>query len=137
MENKNINDLEIDTYDTKNKITVSGHDFKMIFDKRSGSLVSWKYSDIDLISTGPKPHFWRPPTDNDFGYQMPDRMAVWYEPSIKNIQVNLQERSSQVVDIVFRVDYEKIGRVITNYSVNSAGRINVSQTIEPDDNLPE
>ena len=136
VENKNINDLEIDTYDTKNKITVSGHDFKMIFDKRSGSLVSWKYSDIDLISTGPKPHFWRPPTDNDFGYQMPDRMAVWYEPSIKNIQVNLQERSSQVVDIVFRVDYEKIGRVITNYSVNSAGRINVSQTIEPDDNLP-
>ena len=136
VENKNINDLEIDTYDTKNKITVSGHDFKMIFDKRSGSLVSWKYSDIDLISTGPKPHFWRPPTDNDFGYQMPDRMAVWYEPSIKNIQVNLQERSSQVVDIVFSVDYEKIGRVITNYSVNSAGRINVSQTIEPDDNLP-
>ena len=136
VENKNITDLEIDTYDTKNKITVSGHDFKMIFDKRSGSLVSWKYSDIDLISTGPKPHFWRPPTDNDFGYQMPDRMAVWYEPSIKNIQVNLQERSSQVVDIVFRVDYEKIGRVITNYSVNSAGRINVSQTIEPDDNLP-
>ena len=136
VENKNINDLEIDTYDTKNKITVSGHDFKMIFDKRSGSLVSWKYSDIDLISTGPKPHFWRPPTDNDFGYQMPDRMAVWYEPSIKNIQVNLQESSSQVVDIVFRVDYEKIGRVITNYSVNSAGRINVSQTIEPDDNLP-
>ena len=136
VENKNINDLEIDTYDTKDRITVSGHDFKMIFDKRSGSLVSWKYSDIDLISTGPKPHFWRPPTDNDFGYQMPDRMAVWYEPSIKNIQVNLQERSSQVVDIVFSVDYEKIGRVITNYSVNSAGRINVVQTIEPDDNLP-
>ncbi|MCS5651890.1 MAG: DUF4981 domain-containing protein, partial [Candidatus Marinimicrobia bacterium] len=97
VESKNINDFEIDTYDTKNKITVSGHDFKIIFDKRSGSLVSWKYSDIDLISTGPKPHFWRPPTDNDFGYQMPDRMAVWYEPSIKNIQVNLQERSSQVV----------------------------------------
>ena len=136
VENKNINDLEIDTYDTKDRITVSGHDFKMIFDKRSGSLVSWKYSDIDLISTGPKPHFWRPPTDNDFGYQMPDRMAVWYEPSIKNIQVNLQERSSQVVDIVFSVDYEKIGRVITNYSVNSAGRINVTQTIEPEDNLP-
>ena len=136
VENKNINDLEIDTYDTKNKITVSGHDFKMIFDKRSGSLVSWKYSNIDLISTGPKPHFWRPPTDNDFGYQMPDRMAVWYEPSIKNIQVNLQERPNQVVDIVFSVDYEKIGRVITNYSVNSAGRINVTQTIEPDDNLP-
>ena len=136
VENKNINDLEIDTYDTKNKITVSGHDFKMIFDKRSGSLVSWKYSNIDLISTGPKPHFWRPPTDNDFGYKMPDRMAVWYEPSIKNIQVNLQERSSQVVDIVFSVDYEKIGRVITNYSVNSAGRINVTQTIEPGDNLP-
>ena len=63
-------------------------------------------------------------------------MAVWYEPSIKNIQVNLQERSSQVVDIVFSVDYEKIGRVITNYSVNSAGRINVTQTIDPDDNLP-
>ena len=34
------------------------------------------------------------------------------------------------------MDYEKIGRVITNYSVNSAGRINVTQTIEPDDNLP-
>ena len=41
-----------------------------------------------------------------------------------------------MVDIVFSVDYEKIGRVITNYSVNSAGRINVTQTIEPDDNLP-
>ena len=50
------------------------------------------------------------------------------------------EKSNQIVDIVFSVDYEKIGKVITNYSVKGDGTVIVLQAIEPGDgklpNLP-
>ena len=33
--------------------------------------------DTELISSGPKPNFWRAPTDNDRGNDFPERCAPW------------------------------------------------------------
>ena len=138
--NETTSDVLLSTNETKDEITVSGSGFKIIFDKKEATIKSWKFADRDLILAGPKPNFWRPPTDNDFGNQMPDRTAVWYRPPIKTIQVSLQEKSKRAVEISFNVNYVKVGKVKINYTVKGNGTVKVNQAIEPGDgrlpNLP-
>ena len=42
-----------------------------------GRLVSWKYKGTELIKAPPQPDFWRAPTDNDRGNNMPTRLGAW------------------------------------------------------------
>jgi beta-galactosidase len=60
-------------------IELSGRGFQMRFDKPSGTIGSWKHENVELIRTGPRPDFWRVPTDNDRGNKMPARCGVWRE----------------------------------------------------------
>jgi beta-galactosidase len=45
--------------------------------KRSGALESYEANGKPLIVGPLAPNFWRSPTDNDRGNQMPDRQAIW------------------------------------------------------------
>jgi beta-galactosidase len=58
-------------------VVLSGKDFRAVFDKASGLLVSYEVAGTELVSAGPEPNFWRPPTDNDFGNRMPAISGVW------------------------------------------------------------
>lgn len=57
-------------------IRVSGEDFEVVFDRRSGKLVSWTHRGRSLLLHGPEPLFWRAPTDND---EIPGRGGDAYE----------------------------------------------------------
>lgn len=48
-------------------IGISGDDWQMVFDPASGMLRHWEKDGLELIRTGPRPDFWRAPTDNDEG----------------------------------------------------------------------
>jgi len=58
-------------------IEVSGPDFRARFDRGRGTLVSYVYRGTELLRTGPRPDFWRAPTDNDFGGQWQMKLRVW------------------------------------------------------------
>jgi len=45
--------------------TCSGKGFKIIIDKQTGIISSWNFDKTDLIRSGPKLNFFRPPTEND------------------------------------------------------------------------
>jgi len=81
-----------DVKDTDQAVEILGDDFEIVFSKTTGTLQSWIYKGHDLLLTGPKPNFWRTPTDNDFGNRMPERMAVWKQATDgahpKNIKVD-------------------------------------------------
>lgn len=47
------------------------------FDRNTGLLNSLQFDGKALLSSPIRPHFWRPPNDNDFGNGMPERCAVW------------------------------------------------------------
>ena len=61
----------------------SGPDFKATFDKQSGLLTSYLYKKHEYIlnGQGPRPFFWRAPTDNDYGANLPVRLKAWKEAS--------------------------------------------------------
>jgi beta-galactosidase len=67
--------LEVD--ESEDEITVSGKGFTVRFDAAGGTIVSWTSDGTELISSGPRPNFWRAPTDNDRGNGWPERCAPW------------------------------------------------------------
>ncbi len=62
---------------SRHDIGVSGENFSAIFSLQYGGLVSYQYAGKEMLETMPKPNFWRAPTDNDTGNQMPLRYAQW------------------------------------------------------------
>lgn len=52
---------------TKERIQLSGIDWQMTFDPAQQTLTEWRVGDKNLILHGPRPDFWRSPTDNDRG----------------------------------------------------------------------
>lgn len=56
---------------------IKGEHFEVLFDKGGKGLVSYVYGGREMIKAIPKPNFWRAPTDNDNGNQMPFRYAQW------------------------------------------------------------
>ena len=61
----------------KNNIGVRGENFDVLFSALHGGLASYRYAGKELILEMPRPNFWRAPTDNDMGNNMPGRYAQW------------------------------------------------------------
>ncbi|MDE6750130.1 MAG: DUF4981 domain-containing protein [Lachnospiraceae bacterium] len=60
----------------KNNIGIRGLEFEALF-SMGGGLVSYRYAGKELLERIPRPNFWRAPTDNDEGNNMPGRYAQW------------------------------------------------------------
>jgi beta-galactosidase len=71
--------------ESENEIHIGGKGFALKFDKTTGLLFSFHFMGTELITEGPSPHFWRAPTDNDFGNGMPKRCAVWKNASMNRL----------------------------------------------------
>lgn len=65
------------------QVVFTGDDFKATFDKQSGLLTSYIYKKHEYIynGQGPRPFFWRAPTDNDYGANLPVKLKAWREAS--------------------------------------------------------
>lgn len=61
----------------KLNIGVKGDHFEALFSYLNGGLVSYRYAGKEMIKSIPRPNFWRAPTDNDYGNQMPARYGQW------------------------------------------------------------
>lgn len=101
MKEKSHNLKPASVKETETQAILSGKDFKATFDKKSGMLVSYIYKGTEYILNGEglHPNFWRAPTDNDYGADLPRKLKVWKEASYqdviaKNFAVNTKERSS-------------------------------------------
>ena len=81
--------------DGARELEVEGKHFLLRIDKQSGRIVSYKYrgSEMILDGLGPRPDFWRPPTDNDYGFRMPARHGIWKRAS----EQTLVARDIQIV----------------------------------------
>ena len=120
-------------------VSISGNNFKIIFSKKEGTLKSWEKNDIELLLDGPRPNFWRIPTDNDFGNNMPKRMAVWKEASdIQIIEKVDVEKQIGLVKIKVYYNYRKIksnGEI--EYNIFGNGHIIARHSFQPrTDDLP-
>jgi beta-galactosidase len=82
-------------------IRVQGRDFSVAVNRASGFLSSMSYKGVELIKEPLAPHFWRAPTDNDRGNNMPRRCGIWKTAmkSWKPQSVEAKQLSPQQVQI--------------------------------------
>lgn len=127
------------------KYEVAGADLKVVFDLEKGRMESYEFRGRQLFSKGPEPDFWRPPTDNDYGYGMVEKMGVWKKAGEKAIirKVSLNQPGMGKVVVTFEYDIpgdkgEKIAGYVSTYTIYGSGDVVIkNQFSKVSENVPE
>jgi beta-galactosidase len=139
----NLAALQTRTIDKK--LEVSGVDMKIGFDLVTGRLTSYTYKGKELIRKGPEPDFWRPPTDNDYGYNMDKLLGVWKKAGERTVvtKANISQPELDKVVVTFNYDIpdasgKKIGGYASTFTIyGSADVVVKNQFSKLSDNIPE
>lgn len=115
-------------------LRVLGGDFAVRFDRLTGDLDSFVHEGTELIGAGIEPNYWRAPTDNDFGNQMPRRLDVWRQASLYRDLTALEARETAPGRVTVTVAYALAGgqaSQILEYAVDGDGAIALRSTLAP------
>jgi beta-galactosidase len=96
----------LQTKTIEKKLEVSGVDLKIVFDLEKGRLESFNFKGRELISKGPEPDFWRPPTDNDYGYDMDKLLGVWKKAGERTIVTKANISQPELGKVVVTFNYD-------------------------------
>ncbi len=116
-----------------NELTVAGEDFSVVFDMAAGVITSYTDRGEELLLSGPRPDFWRAPTDNDYGNRMDRRNADWKEAGEKAVMrtAHISRPGMESAEVGFihdipGMDGRTIAMLETSYTVHAGGTVYVS-----------
>ena len=119
---------------TEQEIRIEGDRFVITFDRIRGTLVSITYEGVEVLRSGPEPNFWRAPTDNDYGNEMPARQGIWRTAGPDRIVQDVSYRQNSdrdvIVDVVAQIEPGG-SRLETSYHVYGSGDIVVDHRFVP------
>lgn len=120
----------LQTKTTDNKIEVAGTDMKIVFDLANGRMESFIYKEMEFIKKGPEPDFWRPPTDNDYGYGMDSKLGVWKKAGERTVVVKASVNQPDMDKVVVSFSYDipdvsgiKISGYVSTYTIYASGDV--------------
>jgi beta-galactosidase len=130
--------------DDAGEATLTGPSFSLRFDKKAGLIASYRYKGAGLLERGPRPDFWRAPTDNDRGAWKAFRsraakdssvnIELWKnagpEWQVTNVQVQPVDDSSARIAVTAALP-EVEARYTMNYTVYGTGDVVVECTYQP------
>jgi beta-galactosidase/beta-glucuronidase len=128
-------------------ITVRGPGFRLVFDKRSGTINSWEYRGREMVSQGPLLNFWRAPTDNDASLRGDQTAALrWREAGLDRLQhdvgkIRLEQIAPQAVQVgvpssIHAPDRADGFACETTYTLYGSGDVVIESHVLPGANLP-
>ena len=132
-------DLEVT--DGGSSVDVAGDGFSLRIEKLTGLLSSFRAGGTELLAASLAPHFWRAPTDNDRGNDMPRRSGVWRDAhrhlAVRSVRVDRRPRGT--VRISVDAALETVGAEYTRgYTVYASGDVVVEASLDAGDGkLPE
>lgn len=125
-------------------LSIWGDDFIITFNTDTGNISSYQYKGQPLIVHSNMPNFWRAVTDNDFGNEMPKRLAVWKTASQNRVLKSVTQSSKggdNLSDLIVTFAYELPdidGQVLVQYHVYANGTIEVKiKMLKIGNDLPE
>ena len=121
-------------------IGVSGKDFKVLFSKQEGGIVSLRYFNKEFITRVPKLYYFRATTDNDRGNKQEFRCAQWLAASIGQKYVNFEmeeEKNKISLTYTYELPTNPSTSVNINYVVEEDGVIKVKVKYNGKKGLPE
>ncbi|MEH7375876.1 glycoside hydrolase family 2 TIM barrel-domain containing protein [Neobacillus drentensis] len=121
-------------------VGVHGPDFRILFSKQAGSLVSLNYAGKEMIALPPAPLFWRATTDNDRGYSQGYHSGLWYAASLARqcIGMDVEQANGQVsIAFTYKLSISEKVVVKVNYTVLANGSVRVKSVYQGAENLPQ
>jgi beta-galactosidase len=118
--------------DPSGALQITGKSFVVSFDP-SGNLVSYRLKHQELIKEPLKLNFWRPPTDNDYGHQMPINSRAWKQASTEqSVQsFNVIKAQPQSVELQQSLWIEALqSQASLTYTIDASGSILVSANLQ-------
>lgn len=115
----------------KTLLIISGEDFSVEFDRRSGYIVHYVAQGTRMLKEGSSitPNFWRAPTDNDFGASLQLKYAVWKNPVIHLKEMNYAMNNG-IATVTCHYDMVNIADLTLEYEINNLGAVKISQTMK-------
>lgn len=121
--------------ESQSAITVNGKTFSLKIDRGTGIISSLKHQNIELVKRGPRPDFWRAPTDNDArGAKVEKNCLVWKKAGTnwKALQTKINRISDRQIDIHVTGQLPDVKGIYNlNYSVYASGDITVAAEYLP------
>jgi beta-galactosidase len=127
--------------DVADKFIFHGKTASVVFEKKTGMLVNYFIDGKELIEKGAVVNFWRAPTDNDFGNDMPKVSGIWRKAGEHNIlekltRTRINDQSVQVIADYMLPDIRSHCRMI--YTVFGSGDLIVrTEFTTNNSSLPE
>ncbi|SUQ41592.1 Beta-galactosidase [Clostridium neonatale] len=121
-------------------IGVSGKDFKVIFSKQEGGIVSLRYSGKEFITRVPKTYYYRAATDNDRGNKYDFRCSQWLAASVGQKYIDFSvEENEDMIKLKYIYELPTIPKTLVNinYTVDEDGVIKIHVKYNGVDGLPE
>jgi beta-galactosidase len=110
------------------QLSVKGRNFVVSFDKSDWTIAEYSYRGLSLISRGPTPSYWRPPTDNDYGADLQRKMEVWQTAFSKGKVASVEIDDDRKDRIEVTVQYEILGGDAVQtvaYTIYGSGAVEV------------
>jgi beta-galactosidase len=122
-------------------LTVEGDRFEIVWSKVSGNISTYRWQGVDLLSSGPRPSFWRPPIDNDLGAGTPSLLGTWRDagPNATPNRFELVAASASEVrvEVGLVVPTSTPSQFDASYAVFGDGAILAEFQLVPGSGLPE
>jgi beta-galactosidase len=118
------------------RIVVTAPRVRVVFGRVLGTLDSLTWDGVELLRTAPAPNFWRAPTDNDFGNEMPQRQRVWRTAGPDRHLLHIAARQDSPSRVT--VETEELlhaggAHLFTTWAVYGSGDVVMRQRFVPGD----
>ncbi len=125
----------------EHNLGVRGDGFEALFDCMHGGLVSYRFGGREMLKSVPMPNFWRAPTANDRGWQMPQRYGQWKLASLYAVYapggpaVTEEPNGSVSVRFVCALPTVPPAECAVTYVVRPCGTVGVTLHYDPAEGL--
>jgi len=117
--------------DSGERVLISNKNFSLEFNNGTGLIQSYIVKEKRVWAQGPRPNFWRPPNDNDFGAGSQKTMGIWKDVGkterAKRILVSRDEKSPDGL-VTVRVETPLLKNdalVVAEYVIDGRGAITI------------
>ncbi|NTS41875.1 DUF4981 domain-containing protein [Flavisolibacter sp. BT320] len=115
------------------RIQFTAGDIKAEFNTKQGRFTRYGNSKTGVAASFPEPYFWRAPTDNDFGNNMPVALGVWRTAhanrALKNVTVGEQTETGLAITVQYELTGIHVPYTI-EYLVKNDGSVRVTPSID-------
>ncbi|MFJ5223990.1 glycoside hydrolase family 2 TIM barrel-domain containing protein [Streptomyces sp. NPDC088400] len=135
-------DLPLTLTENDTSVRVTGRSVEVVFDKRTGTLDSYRHRGRLLLAGGPVPNFWRGPTDNDIGRSFQTKARTWRnagaDRTVTSVEVTRPTPGEVVIEVAATLPTAPAASEWhTVFRVLGSGEIRVRHTLKAAAGLPD